>query len=137
MVEYKLEFVQSVPNPFSDIEHDNRTISGYYHVSEMTSIRSQNNIRYGGESPWTHAWRGKISSPDEIDALELSANASTRERIEFEVDRLMTMLVSSSATPNQTTPSDFEWTVYVEDGSEDQTVEDRMIEVVWRPRDSL
>lgn len=119
-----------------DIEQDNGTMSDCHHVSEITNISGQNNICYGSQSPWIHAWRGKISNPSEIDAPELSADASTRERIELEVDRLTTMLVSSSATPNQTTPNDFDWTVYVEDGSEDQTEEDRMVEVVWRPADS-
>lgn len=136
MTEYGLTFVSSIPDPLSDVEHDNRTIRNFYHISEMQSISGQNNVRYGGESPWVHAWRGTISNPDEIDALELSEDASTRERIEHEVDRLMTFLVSESATPNRTSPSDFKWSVYVHESDDcNPVVLGRMVQVVWRPKE--
>lgn len=137
MADYELEFVQSVPELLQDVDHDYRTISNYYHISEMSNVSGGNDVRYGGEPPWTHVWTGEISSPDKIDALELSENASTRERIEFEVDRLMTMIVSSGATPSQTNPNDFEWTVFVEEsGDLNQTTKERTVEVVWRPASS-
>ena len=135
MSEYNLEFVSSIPDPLSDVEHDSKQIRNFYHVVEMRNIRGQNNVRYGGESPWTHAWRGSIKNAGEIDAFELSDDANTRERIEHEVDRLMTFLVAESATPNRTSPSDFNWTVYVHKSDDDNSMIDgRMVQVVWSPK---
>lgn len=134
MPEYQLEFVSSIPDPFSDLEHDNRTIANFYHISEMQSINGRNNVRYGGDSPWIHAWRGSIPNADEINSFGLTEESGTRERIKHEVDRLMTFLISQSATPNRTSPKDFEWTVYVHESEDcNPVVSGRMIQVVWRP----
>lgn len=136
MTDYELEFVSSMPDPFSDIKSDNKTIGNFYHVSEMQSISGQNNVRYGGESPWIHAWRGTIKNPDEIDAFGLLDDASTREKIEHEIDRLMTFLISGSATPHRTGVSDFEWTVYVLESKDDNSmIVGRLVQVVWRPKE--
>lgn len=136
MVEYTLTFVESMPAPLDSVEHDQRTIDTFYHVAEMRSIAGQNRVEYGGESPWTHVWRGSIPDPEGIDALGLPEDASTRERVEHEVDRLMTFLPTESATPHNTSPSDFEWSVFVHDDKDrNPVVNGRRLLVVWEPLD--
>lgn len=49
----------------------------------------------------------------------------------------MIFLVSESATPNRTSPSDFEWTVYVHKSDDCNPVgSGRMVQVVWCPDDN-
>lgn len=130
MVDYNLNFVDSPPDPFSNTdETDHRRIENYHHVAEMSTVIGDDYVQYGGDHPWIHMWKGVIPNPDDINALELSSDATTKERIKHEIDRLVTFLVSNSLTPHKTTVNDFEWEVYTSENNGGYTVA-----VIWRPR---
>jgi hypothetical protein len=134
MTGYNLEFVSSIPDPFnSTTDTDKRELKNFHHIAEMKHINGQNSVEYGGKSPWIHVWSGSISDIDNIDSFELSSKATTEDRIQFEIDRLMIFLIADSSTPTQSRPSDFNWTVYIENSSNKNQTDNRMIQVVWEP----
>lgn len=56
----------------------------------MGSLNGSNTIEYGGEYPWVHVWNGEIPDTTKITALELSDTDGVKEKVKFEVNRLMT-----------------------------------------------
>lgn len=131
MTEYTTSFTATVPDPLSTVESDHRNLSNFQHVSEMSHIEGDSQVEYGGEHPWTHVWRGRIVDPHNIDALELSDDATTRERVEYGINRLMTFLVSEAVVPSRTDVNDFEWEVFVEENT--GRADSQTVQVVWRP----
>lgn len=59
MIEYNLKFVETVPDPFTDVDGtDSRRIENFYHVAEMSTFKGQNHVEYGGDNPWIHMSKG-------------------------------------------------------------------------------
>lgn len=135
MPDYDFEFVDAIADPFKHVDGtDKKQLRNFYHVAEMNTVKGSNRVEYGGESPWIHCWQGAIPDAERIDDVGLADDATVEERIEHEVDRLMTFLVSESATPHKTSPEDFDWTVTVHSSPEtNPVVNGRMIQVVWKP----
>lgn len=132
MNQYTSKFSANISDPLSTVDSDHRRLNNFQHIEEMAHVEGNSRVEYGGEHPWTHVWRGRIVDPHDIDALELGKNASTRERIEHEIGRLMTFLVSGAVVPSGTAPSDFEWEVFVEENN-DGANSSRTVQVVWKP----
>lgn len=131
---YTLELVDGLPRPLKNVESDTRSLGAdaRNHIREMEFISGSASVEYGGESPWTHEWRGTVE-PDVLPEEWVDDSDGFEERVERIVENLMTFF-DNSCTPHNTTAEEFEWTVRVYEPDSPMRPDGvHSIQIVWTP----